>query len=83
MQKLKAVLWTGHNLKEVIDFTGKHHKYNDWFNSFDDYEIFVKEHNYIFKLFSPEGYSVDVLPGTWIVKTPEGLNIPLYNCWLK
>ena len=83
MKKLEAVLWTGYNLEEVIEFTGKHHKFREWFKSWDEYKTYVKNHDNIFKMFSSDGFSVDVYPGTWIVKTPEGFNIPLYNCWLK
>ena len=81
--RLEAVLWTGNNLKEVIDFTGKYHRFNEWFHSWDEYEKYVNEHDKIVKLFSPSGFSVEVHPGTWIVKTPEGFNIPVENCWTK
>ena len=83
MKQLKAVLWTGRNLEEVIEFVGKSRKFNEWFKSWEEYEKFVHEHGDIVKLFAPDGLSVDVLPGTWIVKTPEGFNVPMTNPWLK
>lgn len=83
MTQLNAVLWNGYNLEEVIQFTGKHHKFNDWFPTWEDYEKYVKDHDRIFKLFSPTGISVDMKPGTWIVKLPNGYNVPVENCWEK
>ena len=83
MRKIDAVFWTGKNLEEVIEFIGKSLKFNDWFKSWEEYEKFVHEHGDIVKLFAPDGLSVDVLPGTWIVKTPEGFNVPMTNPWLK
>ena len=83
MRKLDAVLWTGKNLEEVIEFVGKSRKFNDWFKSWEEYEKYVHEHGDVVKLFAPDGLSVDVLPGTWIVKTPEGFNVPMTNPWLK
>lgn len=83
MRKLDAVLWTGRNLEEVIEFTGKYSKFNDWFKSWEEYKKFIHEHGNIVKLFAPDGLSVDVLPGTWIVKMPEGFNVPMTNPWLK
>ena len=79
--KLEAVLWTGNNLKEVIEFTGKAPKFNKWFASWEEYEKYVNDHNNIFKLFSPNGLSVEVKPNTWIVKLPNGYNVPVENCW--
>lgn len=83
MEKLDAILWNGYNLKEVIEFTGKHFRFDEWFQSWEEYEEYVKQHDYIFKMFSPDGLSVDVYPGTWIVKLPGGFNVPVVNCWLK
>ena len=83
METLKAVQWTGYNLEEVIGFVGKSPRFNDWFKSWEEYEKYVAEHDRIVKLFSPTGYSVDVHPGEWIVKLPDGTNVPVRNCWLK
>lgn len=83
MAELKAVLWTGDNLEEVIRFTGKYYKFNEWFASWDEYEKYVKEHDGIFKIFAPNGLSVDVKPGDWIVELPGGFHVPVVNCWLK
>lgn len=81
MKYLKAVLWNGNNLKEVISFTGRSPRFDEWFNSWDEFEKFVKEHDGIVKLFAKDGTNVEVRPGTWIVKTPEGICIPLVDPW--
>ena len=83
MKELKAVLWTGYNLEEVIKFTGKAPKFNEWFASWKEYENYVKEHDRIFKLFAPNGLSVEVKPNTWIVQLPNGDNVPVVDCWDK
>ena len=83
MAKLDAILWTGFNLKEVVEFTGKSPKFNEWFKTWDEYEKYVEDHNSIFKLFSPTGFSVDVYPNTWIVRLPDGFHCPVNNPWLK
>ena len=51
--------------------------------TWEEFEEYVKQHDYIVKLFSPDGLQVDVYPGTWIVKLPGGFNVPVVNCWLK
>lgn len=73
---LPAIQWTGDNLKEVIEFTGRYDKFNLWFNSWEDYEEYVKTHGNIFKIFSGDGHW-NIKPGTWIVKTLDGFNFPL------
>lgn len=40
---IDAVIWNGENLKEVIDFTGKSPKWDEYFKSFEEYELFVKK----------------------------------------
>lgn len=84
MESLDAIFWTGYNLREVVAFTGGvSPKFNEWFKSWDEYEKYVEEHNRIFKIFSPSGFSVEVLPNTWIVKLPNGFNCPVPNIWAK
>jgi len=83
MHNLRAVLWDGNNLEEVIRFVGKSPRFNEWFKSWEEYEKYVAEHGGIVKLFSPTGYNVEVRPGEWIVKLPDGTNVPVRNCWLK
>ncbi len=75
-QKLIMIQWQGNNLKEVIDFTGKDKNFEKWFKSFEEYEQYVQMHNGIFKLFNADGSHYEIPVGAWIVKTPDGYNVP-------
>lgn len=75
-QPNNMIQWTGHNLKEVIDFTGKSPKFGEWFKSWDELESYVHSHGNILKLFSDDGSHFEVPVGAWIVKTPDGYNVP-------
>lgn len=75
-QKPKMIQWTGKNLKEVIDFTGKSQRFNEWFKSWEEYENYVHIHDDIIKLFCEDGSHYEVPVGAWIVKTPDGYNTP-------
>ena len=70
------IQWTGSNLKEVIDFTGKSPRFGEWFNSWEEYENYVHTHNDILKLFCEDGSHYEVPVGAWIVKTPDEYNVP-------
>lgn len=70
------IQWTGNNLKEVIDFTGKSPRFEEWFKSWEEYENYVHSHNDILKLFCEDGSHYEVPVGAWIVKTPDGYNVP-------
>ena len=74
-QKPTMIQWTGNNLKEVIDFTGKSPKFEEWFKSWDEYEDYVHSHGNILKLFCEDGSHYEVPVGAWIVKTPDGYNV--------
>lgn len=75
-QPENMIQWTGNNLKEVIDFTGKSPRFGEWFKSWDEYENYVHTHNDILKLFCEDGSHYEVPTGAWIVKTPDGYNVP-------
>ena len=76
-QELPAMIqWTGDNLKEVIDFTGKSPRIEEWFKSWEEFETYVHQHNDILKLFCEDGSHYEVPVGAWIVKTPDGYNLP-------
>lgn len=70
------IQWTGNNLKEVIDFTGKSPRFGEWFKSWEELESYVHSHGDILKLFSEDGSHYEVPVGAWIVKTPDGYNVP-------
>ena len=56
------IVWTGDNLKEVINFVGKSPWFDEWFKSWEEYESYVKSHNNIFKIFSLNGH-YEIYPG--------------------
>ena len=56
------ITWTGENLKEVIEFTGKAPWFDEWFKSWEEYEAYVKSHNNIFKIYTMGGH-YEVYPG--------------------
>lgn len=72
---LPFIQWTGDNLKEVIEFTGKSPRFDEWFNSWEEYEQYVHSHYDILKLFNDDGSHYEVPVGAWIVKTPDGYNM--------
>lgn len=73
---IEAIQWTGDNLKEVISFTGKHPRWDEWFNSWEEYEERVKIDARIFKVITEEG-TMKATPGDWIIK---GVNGEFYPC---
>ena len=75
-QPNNIIQWTGNNLKEVIDFTGKSPRFGEWFKSWEDFENYVHSHSDILKLFCEDGSHYEVPVGAWIVKTPDGYNVP-------
>ena len=70
------IQWTGQNLREVVSFTGKSPKFDEYFKSWEEFEQYVHAHNDIFKLFCEDGSHFEVPVGAWIVKTPDGYNVP-------
>jgi len=74
--KPMMIEWTGNNLKEVIEFTGKSPRFDEWFKTWDEYESYVHSHGNILKLFNKDGTHLEVPVGAWIFKTPDGWNVP-------
>ena len=75
-QKPAMIQWTGDNLKELVRFTGKSPKFDEWFKTWEDFENYVHTHDNIFKIFNEDGSHVEIPVGAWIVKTPGGYNVP-------
>lgn len=73
---IEAVQYTGNNLEEVIAFTGKHPRFNEWFKSWEDYIAHVSSDNGIFKIFTLEGV-MDASIGDYIIK---GIKGEFYPC---
>lgn len=73
---LHAMQWTGDNLKELIEFTGKFYRFDEWFKDWESYENHVKVSGNIFKLFYDNGKVADAYVGCWIVQNYQGgLNV--------
>ena len=72
---IEAVQWTGQNLHEVLAFTGKRPKWNEWFEDWKAYESFVKKNGDIFKIKTLEG-TMDASPGDWIIRGVNGEHYP-------
>lgn len=68
---IEAIQYTGDNLKEVISFTGKHPKFDKWFKSFEEYELFVKNDRSVFKIFTLEG-TMEASVGDYIIRGVKG-----------
>jgi len=64
---IDAVQWTGDNLREVVDFTGRHESAKQWEWAY--FETLVAREG--FKIFTLEGkMNADV--GDWIIKGVQG-----------
>ena len=72
---IQAIQWTGDNLKEVLEFTGKSEKFDEWFPSFEDYENFVRNDGNVFKIFTLEGI-MSASVGDWIIRGVKGEHYP-------
>lgn len=72
---IKAIRYTGDNLREVLSFTGKHPSFDSWFDSFDAYAAHVAADRQVFKIFTLEG-TMEALPGDWIIRGVKGEHYP-------
>lgn len=72
---IAAIQWTGGNLKEVINFTGLHPRFHEWFSCWDEYEEHVGMSGGIFKIFTLEG-TMEATPGDWIIRGVKGEHYP-------
>lgn len=75
---ITAIQWTGDNLKEVLDFTGKHPKWGEWFSDFAAYAAHVKSDGNVFKILTLEG-TMKALPGDWIIRGVNGEHYPFQS----
>lgn len=73
---IEAIRYTGDNLREVINFTGKRPNWSRWFNTWEKYENHVKNNVGIFKIMTLEG-AMSASPGDWIIKGVKG---EFYSC---
>lgn len=72
---IQAIQWTGENLCEVINFTGKHPRWSEWFATWEDYEARVRADGGIFKIITLEG-AMEATPGDWIIRGVKGEHYP-------
>lgn len=73
---VSAIQWTGENLAEVLEFTGRHPKFDEWFpGGFDEYQAFVKNDRNVFKIKTLEG-THEAKPGDWIMRGVNGEHYP-------
>ncbi|AXH68398.1 hypothetical protein [Vibrio phage R01] len=72
---VQFVVWKGDNLKEVLDFTGKHTKFDKWFEDFEDFQRHVQADGCIFKILTKEG-TMNALVGDYIIRGVNGEHCP-------
>ena len=72
---IDAVRWTGENLAEVIDFTGKHPSWSKWFSSWEQYATHVRADRNVVKIITLEG-TMEASPGDWIIRGVNGEHYP-------
>lgn len=72
---IQAIQWTGDNLAEVLEFTGRHPRFDEWFSSFEEYAEFVKNDSNIFKIVSDHG-NLKANVGDWIMRGVNGEHYP-------
>ena len=72
---IEAIQWTGENLKEVLDFTGKADNFEKYFKSFEQYPDFVRSDGNTFKIFTLEGVMLASV-GDFIIRGIHGEHYP-------
>jgi hypothetical protein len=72
---IEAMQYTGENLREALDFTGKHPSWDKWFKSFEEYATFVANDSHVFKIKTLEG-TMAAEPGDWIIRGVNGEHYP-------
>lgn len=65
------MMWTGDNLKDLTEFTGKAPCFDGWFPTWEAFEKHVKSEGNTFKLIKPSGNEIAEV-GDWIVCDQQG-----------
>lgn len=68
---IRAMRWTGDNLREVIDFTGRHPSADSW--TWEYFEEVVRTKG--LKIFTLEGHHMATV-GDWIIEGVKGEHYP-------
>lgn len=73
---IDAIQYKGiENLADVLAFTGKDRRFDEWFPSFDAYRAHVEADRQVFKVFTLEG-TMEANPGDWIIRGVMGEYYP-------
>lgn len=76
---ISAIRYLGiDNLAEVLQFTGRHPRFDEWFKSFEEYEAHVLKDRQSFKIITLEG-TMEAMPGDWIIRGVNGEHYPCKN----
>jgi hypothetical protein len=67
------IMWTGENLKDVVDFTGKSERFGEWFSTWESFERHVKSEGNTFKLIKSSGNEIARV-GDWLYRDQQGQN---------
>ncbi len=73
--EITAIQYRGFNLVEVLEFTGRHPRFNEWFSDVEEYRAYVSRNGNIFKIFTLEGV-MEASPGDWIIRGVKGEHYP-------
>jgi len=65
------IQWTGHNLKELVDFVGITPRFGEWFKNWAEYEAHVKADGDTFKIIKDTGNEIAKV-GDWVYKGSDG-----------
>jgi len=72
---VEAIQWTGDNLAEVIAFTGRHPRFDEWFSTWEEYAQHVARDRRVVKIFTLEG-THEANVGDWIIRGVKGEHYP-------
>lgn len=70
---VQAIQYKADNLNEVLEFTGKHPNWDNWFKSFADYAAHVHMDGGQFKIFGPGGSVQIARISDYIIKDNTGV----------
>lgn len=70
---IDAIQYTGDNLLDVLEFTGRDPRFDEWFDSTYAYAQHVKNDGWKFKIFKRDGVMI-AERGDWIIKGASGEN---------
>lgn len=76
--EVDAICYTVDNLKEAIEFVGRHPKFDEWFPTWESYQRHVDADMGRFKIVTLEG-DMYASPGDWIIRGIAGEFYPCRN----